>query len=646
MLQSGALIQTRYQILRQIGGGGMGAVYLAEDNRLPGRRCAVKEMSLQLISPQDRNWAINAFQQEAHMLANLRHPGLTPVTDFFPEAGNWYLVMDYIEGETLEAYLANHGGRLPVDEALRITRQLCEVLIYLHAQTPPVIFRDLKPGNVMLTSQGEVKLIDFGIARFFKPGQTHDTVNLGTPGYAAPEQYGRLGLQSGPRADVYSLGALLLQMVTGHDPTLTPFPLPDPRSVAHNIPLQIAKVITQATQAQPDFRYATVREMQQALFPPTYVLPPQPGTPPVEPTAGPSSNRRKWLWFAGGGIVVLLIISLLIQGLNGQPKSTPEPTVFSITVTAPVEPSSQTVTKTPTKTPVPVRTSTPAHISTPTRTPTSTRTPTKESSSLDAVFVSGGAFTKGSSRSDVEVVVNQLCTAYTDTWCRTSSFEDEFLRSQIADPDSNIYYALSREGNTGQYYIDRYEVTNQAYSRCVQAGVCSSPTRTGTNPRHSYFENSRYADYPVVYVSWYDANAYCGWVGGRLPTADEWEKAARGTDGDWWPWGTTSANVPTSQANYRLPGQAAAEEEDTTTQGGNVKPVGSYSGDHSPYGVMDMAGNVMEWVSSAYGPDRKEIRGGSWNTGSFALRAAGRTGREPTQVYFDVGFRCAYDRQP
>jgi len=202
MLQSGSMLQSRYRILRRIGGGGMGMVYLAEDTRLPGRMCAIKEMSPAQLAPQDRNWAINGFRQEAQMLANLNHPGLTSVTDFIPEAGNWYLVMDYVEGETLQERLKRaRGGRLSLDEVLNITRQLCDVLEYLHRQSPSVVFRDLKPGNVMLTPQGEVKLIDFGIARFFKPGQTRDTVNLGTPGYAAPEQYGGLG-QSDPRADV------------------------------------------------------------------------------------------------------------------------------------------------------------------------------------------------------------------------------------------------------------------------------------------------------------------------------------------------------------------------------------------------------------------------------------------------------------
>jgi len=659
MVQVGTLLQNRYRILRQLGGGGMGAVYLAEDGRLPGRYWAIKEMSPDQLPVQDRNWAIQAFRQEAQMLAHLKHPGLTLVADYFPEHGNWYLVMEFIEGENLEARLANApGGRLPVDEALRITHQLCEVLTYLHNQNPPVIFRDLKPSNVMLTLQGEVKLIDFGIARFFKPGQTRDTVNLGTPGYAAPEQYGKMGLQSGPRADVYSLGALLLQMVTGYDPTLTPFPLPDPRSVMRNIPPHIAAVITQATQATPDLRYGSIREMQQALFPPTYTLPPQP-RPVYSLVPPPSSVSKKWLWFIGGGLVILIVFGIFYLTTVVLPsKSTSDPLSYPTTLAvATVE--TPTYTPIPTHTPVatamltraPTYTLMPTHTPLPTHTSIATHTPTPENSgatpfSPDTVRVPAGTFIKGSSPSDIDAVVKQICPAYTDTWCRQSSFEDELLRTQVARADANTYYPSSRQGNTGEFFIDRYEVTNAAYARCVQANVCDPPERTGTNPRHTYFADTRYADYPVVYVTWYNAETYCKWIRGRLPTADEWEKAARGTEGDWWPWGTMETTVPTNYANYRPPEQIPADEKDTTIRGGNLRPIGSYPKDRSPYGVMDMAGNVMEWVSDWYGPTRREIRGGSWNTGSFTLRATGRTGREPDQVYFDVGFRCAYDTQP
>ncbi|MEA3308853.1 MAG: protein kinase [Chloroflexota bacterium] len=347
MLTPNTLLQNRYRVLHRIGGGGMGVVYLAADTRLAGRNCAIKEMSPAQLAPQDRNWAINAFRQEAQILARLSHPGLTSVTDFFPANGNWYLLMDYVEGETLEERLKRaRGGRLPLEEALGIVRQLCNVLEYLHGQSPPVVFRDLKPGNVMLTPQGEVKLIDFGVARFFKPGRTRDTVNLGTPGYAAPEQFGGQG-QSAPRTDIYSLGVLLHQMATGYDPTTadTPFPLPSPGSLARGLPQHVEEAISRAIRLQPDLRFQSVQELQRVLFPPTWVLPPQ-GTPATRPyvssTAQPRPSPLSGLGKGIGiGIVGVLLLGLCVaamaggfalSGLFGNGKNTLSPTVEQLAV--------------------------------------------------------------------------------------------------------------------------------------------------------------------------------------------------------------------------------------------------------------------------------------------------------------------------
>jgi serine/threonine protein kinase len=361
MPSQGVLLQNRYRILRQIGGGGMGVVYLAEDNRLASRRCAIKEMSPAQLAPQDRAWAIPAFQREAQILARLSHPGLTAVTDFFPEGGNWYLVMDYVEGETLKDRLARApGGRMPLDEALNITRQLCNVLGYLHGQSPPVVFRDLKPGNVMITRRGELKLIDFGIARFFKRGQSQDTVNLGTPGYAAPEQYGGRG-QSDPRADVYSLGALLLQMATGYDPAAadTPFPLPAPGDLMRGLPAHVEEVISCATRVQPALRYPSVEEMRQALFPPTWVLPP-PGTPQgpqpqLTATRGP--GKRVWivLGFVGALFLGLCVATIVGAGWLSGLLDRPEEQTGHLTATSQAlgsTPTSQIAGSTPTPSPV------------------------------------------------------------------------------------------------------------------------------------------------------------------------------------------------------------------------------------------------------------------------------------------------------
>jgi F-box protein 11 len=183
------LLKQRYHIISQLGQGGFGAVYKTEDTLFGNALRAVKEMSQSGLSTQELNEAIDAFKREAFLLAGLMHPNLPRIYDHFHDGGRWYLVMDYIAGETLETRLNTaSGGKLPIEEVLNIGIQLSTVLTYLHTHQPPIIFRDLKPTNVMVTVDGHLYLIDFGIARLFKPGKAKDTLILGSPGYAASEQ--------------------------------------------------------------------------------------------------------------------------------------------------------------------------------------------------------------------------------------------------------------------------------------------------------------------------------------------------------------------------------------------------------------------------------------------------------------------------
>ena len=253
LLTSSRLLKQRYRILEQVGRGGFAAVYKAEDTGLRGRLVAVKEMSQSRLTPEETVEAAEAFKGEALLLAGLRHPNLPRIYDHFRDGGRWYLVMDFIEGETLEEYLAVHnGGRLPIAEALACGIQLCTVLDYLHTRQPLIIFRDLKPANVMRTPEGHLYLIDFGIARHFKPGQARDTIPFGSPGYAAPEQYGRG--QTTPRADLYSLGVTLHQLLSGYDPSQTPFRLPPlPRMEAPHL-LDLELLITQLLEMDEERR--------------------------------------------------------------------------------------------------------------------------------------------------------------------------------------------------------------------------------------------------------------------------------------------------------------------------------------------------------------------------------------------------------
>lgn len=259
------VLQGRYELIQKLGQGGMGAVYLAGDRRLSTARWAVKEMSDALItSPLERQQAIEAFKHEAELLARLSHPNLPRVTDHFTEDGKNYLVMEFVPGETLLAYVQRHGLPRPLPEVLDLARSLCDVLSYLHGQDPPIIFRDLKPANVMFTPEGQLKLIDFGIARLFKPGQARDTQAYGTMGYSAPEQYGRG--QTDPRSDIYTLGVLLHQLLTGHDPASTPFRLPPANQLNPSVPAELSAALSRATDNDPDQRFANIAEFRQALF--------------------------------------------------------------------------------------------------------------------------------------------------------------------------------------------------------------------------------------------------------------------------------------------------------------------------------------------------------------------------------------------
>ena len=265
LLPQQTVLQDRYVINSKLGQGGMGAVYRAADRRLSTVTWAIKEMSQSAIAgPQERQQAREAFRHEAEMLAALNHPNLPRVTDHFEQDGKAYLVMEFVPGETLLSYLAREGLPQPLDRVLDWASQLCDALDYLHGQNPPIIFRDLKPANIMLTPGGQIKLIDFGIARLFKPGQAKDTLAFGTVGYSAPEQYGKG--QTDARADVYALGVLLHQMLTGYDPTLTPFRLSPASQVNPRLPSGVSDVLAIATDNEPERRFASVRALRQALL--------------------------------------------------------------------------------------------------------------------------------------------------------------------------------------------------------------------------------------------------------------------------------------------------------------------------------------------------------------------------------------------
>ncbi|HYB90664.1 MAG TPA: protein kinase [Candidatus Binataceae bacterium] len=261
-LAPGTVLQNRYSIERLIGGGGMGMVYLARDQRLANRPCAIKEMVDHFIDQQQRIEANEYFAREADTLAELKHQAIPAITDRFDDQNRHYLVMEYVEGRNLEEEIAARGEPLPEGLVIEIARQLCDVLAYLHGHEPPIVYRDMKPSNVMVTAKGRVMLVDFGIARLFKAARKGTMI--GTLGFAPPEQYqGNVD----PRSDIYSLGATMHYVLTGRDPEkFPPFSFPPIRQLRPALSSNLAAAIDAALAYDVNRRPATVRDFRDMLL--------------------------------------------------------------------------------------------------------------------------------------------------------------------------------------------------------------------------------------------------------------------------------------------------------------------------------------------------------------------------------------------
>ena len=255
MVRFGDTLGGRYVVQGLLGSGGTARVYLCK-NTLDESRLAVKEIPAQRA-------------EQAGMLAELRlkeklhHPALPHFLEAWEEDGCVYVAMDYVEGVPLDELLHKHGA-FSEEQAVEWTKQLCKALVYLHGFSPPVIYRDMKPANVILQADGRVKLVDFGAIRQRKKKWEHDTRPLGTPGYAAPEQYGKHP-RSDERSDVYGLGVTLYYLLTGHDPGEPPYRICDVREWNKRLSPRLSKIVKKCTAKWPAWRYQTCEELLRAL---------------------------------------------------------------------------------------------------------------------------------------------------------------------------------------------------------------------------------------------------------------------------------------------------------------------------------------------------------------------------------------------
>ncbi|MBQ3545910.1 MAG: serine/threonine protein kinase [Lachnospiraceae bacterium] len=260
MLEIGSIVDGKYKVLNKIGQGGMSIVYLAMNERA-NKQWAIKEIRKDGVS----NYEVvkQGLIVETDLLKKLNHPHLPSIIDVIDGDGTFLIVMDYIEGNPLSKVL-KHKGAQEQDDVVEWAKQLCDVLGYLHSREKPIVYRDMKPSNVMLKPDGTVTLIDFGTAREYKTASLEDTTCLGTQGYAAPEQFGGQGQTDG-RTDIYCLGATMYHLITGHNPAEPPYEMYPIRQWNPQLSSGLEEIIIKCTQKNPNDRYQSCAELMYAL---------------------------------------------------------------------------------------------------------------------------------------------------------------------------------------------------------------------------------------------------------------------------------------------------------------------------------------------------------------------------------------------
>ncbi len=671
----------RYHILEQLGEGGMATVYKAYDTRLE-REVAVKVIRREAFPPEQLEHVLKRFEREAKALAKLSHPNIVSLLDYGNHEGTPFLVMPFLPGGTLKAKL---GRPIPWKTAIQLIIPLGRALAYAHSAG--IVHRDIKPSNILITASGEVMLTDFGIARLLETesGQTltGTGMGIGTPEYMAPEQ--GMGRQVDARADIYALGIVLYEILTGRKPYTadTPMavlikkindPLPRPKQFVRDLPDAVEHILVKALARQIENRYPdmpafvqalenllaesgiitiedTARTIMQLTETETQAtsdqigfgaLYPEIGTDTTEDVPSQRSKEKSGMaryWPVGMGILALILLcGVTIGGII----------------------LSQAKAVTPTSAPPRITTG-PASISTSTHLPIPSETFTSVPVALPSVTSTGMQTPTSDSEDEMENPKDGATLKYipsaTFTMGLTSQQADQLWNNCGSDCDSghkklfNDSQPAHRVELSG-YWIYRTEVSNSQYAQCVKSGNCSPPKKNSSSSRSSYYGNPSFENYPVVWVDWYQADSYCRWAGGRLPTNAEWEYAARGNDGRLFPWGDTFPGGSRANVNGYL---------------GDTNAVDDFANYASPFGLLNTTGNVWEWVSDWYsatyyannndwtdptGPSSgdningsavKVGRGGSWWIKSAISSVSVQDWEHPGTTGYAVGFRCVIE---
>ena len=643
----GQTIANRYRVDSLLGRGGMAEVYKVWDHS------RMTPLALKLLHEDlamDKVF-LRRFKREAETLAKLQHPHIVRFYGLGQDGLQAFMLMDFIEGITLKQKIFTSAqSGLPLEEIREVSRSICSALGYAHKEG--LVHCDLKPGNVMLKPDGKVLLMDFGIARL-TDAATATMVGAGTPAYMAPEQV--KGLDPIPQMDIYALGVVLFEMLTGGERPFTGETAtttgstsakvrweqvnaapPSPREYNPAISVELEAVVLKCLEKDPRDRFQSALEIQNALEltvdggngkaaetvlksetedknisptlnfqPPNFKpsnLQPVPDQPEPIQDQHAKIQTLSWMqrfggWIGAGGLLAAALAVILLG--NGQAVLAPRPTETPWPTKANTLVPSPTVTRTPTNTPLPSNTPLPTLAATPVLGIGSTRISSADG--MRQVYIPAGEFMMGG--------------------------EDGTA------PVHSVYLEA--------FWMDEHEVTLEQFQGFMaEENYTAYPCRSAGNQ-------------PVVCVNWYDAQAYCEWRGARIPTEEEWEKAARGgLKGNKYPWGNHSPICEEGAIN------GARYDDDKQCNRIGSAPVMSYS--PNGYGLYDMAGNVWEWVadwydvypggypgaSNYFGEIFRVLRGGSWLNDEDFLRAATREAHNPESWNNKIGFRCASASSP
>ncbi len=681
----GYTLNGRYQITELLGQGGMSSVYKATDPNLK-RVVAIKLIHSHLSSNAE---FVRRFEEEATAVAQLRHPHIVQVHDFNHDNDNYYIVFEYVPGETLKDRLMRlheSSRTMPVNEVLQVSTQIGQALNYAHQRK--LVHRDVKPANILLNVQNEAILTDFGIVKI--TGGTQHTATgalLGTAQYMSPEQI--RGTSVDARSDIYSFGVMLFEMVGGRPPfladsamTLMMMHLADPVPDLHNIRPEtvpgLVTIIKKALDKDLANRYQTIAELlndlqniqeekvlkplQSATFSTQTPLR-QDATEILSPsTFSPHRERNRNLWIAGGSLagVGLIVLFLWLGSLLGKADVERQETPTAVAVSERDE-TSEDNTAVSTKENTASPTSVPSNTPSPTATlqPTATLTPQPTATPPPPLTPPSNA-------------------SLNTTWIRP---EDEMVMVYVpggtfqmgSDPALDSFAEIDEqpqhEVTLDSFWIDQTEITNAQFSIFVEATNYMTTAEIdgnawvrlgaeleqldGANWRHPGGPDTNLDglnSHPVTQIAWDDAAAYCEWTGTQLPTEAQWEYAAIGSNNLLFPWGNTFDGNITNfcDINCVYP-QSNKAFDDGYIQ---TAPVGSYPDGASWVNALDMIGNVWEWTNNfylpypdniesndLYGEEFHVLRGGSWVDGAKNSRPANRTINRASR-YELLGFRC------